>query len=53
MSFTDNLDIVIYSVIIFISFMSFIVMTVKEFNEMSKSPYQSEKDKNTPENQDS
>lgn len=53
MSFTDNLDIVIYSVVIFISFMSFIVMTVKEFNEMSKSPYQSEKDKKTPEKRDS
>ena len=39
----DNLDIVIYSVIVSIAFISFIVLTIMEFNKMSKSPHQTGK----------
>jgi hypothetical protein len=44
----NNLDIIIYSAIIFISFLSFIVMTVREFNDMNKIREQTAKDAETP-----
>jgi len=46
----NNFGIIIFSVIISISFISFIVLTIREYNEMSKNPYQAGKKMNTPSN---
>ena len=49
-SVMDNLDLIIFSVIISVAFISFIVMTIREFNKMSKNPYQSRKNTDNPTN---
>jgi len=46
----DNLDLIIFSVIISVAFISFIVLTIREFNKMSKNPYQSGKNTDNPPN---
>lgn len=38
----NNLEIIIFSVVVSISFIVFIVTTIMEFNKMSNSPYQTE-----------
>jgi hypothetical protein len=39
----DDLSIIIFSIVVSVSFISFIGLTVKEFNEMSNTPFQNEK----------
>ena len=38
----DNLDIIVFTVIVAVSFITFIIVTMSEFNKMSKNPYQAE-----------
>ncbi len=49
-SVMDNLDLIIFSVIISVAFIIFIVMTIREFSKMSKNPYQSGKNTENPPN---
>jgi hypothetical protein len=39
----SNLGIIILSIIVSVSFISFVVITAMEFNKMDKNPYQQEK----------
>ncbi len=41
----ENLDLIIFSVILIILFVLFIIGTLIEFNRMSNEPYDAEKDK--------
>lgn len=39
----ENLDLIIFTSIISVSFIVFIVMTVKEFSKMSNNPFENKK----------
>ncbi len=39
----NNLDLIVLTVIVSASFITFIVVTIKEFNGMSETPYQPKK----------